>query len=350
MYDETVAEMEPTTQAVPGYFVWEVPGQALVIHLHFEVVDRLAADILRGYGASPKRGVEVGGVLLGSIETGAVTTVRVKDFETVPCEHRRGPSYLFTDDERDAFDQLCAQWQPSEARSVYAVGYYRSHTREAPLLTPEDIELLDRCFPFPSQVALLVKPFVTKASLAAFFVRENGQFPDTARLEFPLRRDELTRGLPGEEPSSEQSPAPSEKPTGFPYVDRRRRRPGLPGWVWIPLSFVFLMLGLLLGYQAALTRASSAEGDAPYSLALSVTRTGENLTVHWNRDAPAIRAAQKGSLEIEDGKYSKPVDLDLAHLQGGSLIYRNSSDHVRFRLIVSLNARSSVTETLEWRQ
>jgi hypothetical protein len=81
-----------------------------------------------------------------------------------------------------------------------------------------------------------------------------------------------------------------------------------------------------------------------------VARTGENLTVRWNRDAPAVRAAQKGVLEIEDGKYSKPVELDPAHLQGGSLIYRHSSGHVRFRLIVSLNARSSVTETLDWRQ
>jgi hypothetical protein len=113
---------------------------------------------------------------------------------------------------------------------------------------------------------------------------------------------------------------------------------------------VFLILGVLLGYQTARIKDSGVGGDAPFSLALSITRTGDNLTVRWNPDAPAVRAAQKGLLEIEDGKYSKPVDLDLAHLQGGSIIYRNSSNDVRFRLIVYLNARSNVSETLEWRQ
>jgi hypothetical protein len=350
VYDETVAEMQPTTQAVPGYFVWEVPGKAVVIHLDLDVVDRMGVDIMRGFAALPKRGAEVGGVLLGSIETGAVTTVRVKDFEAVPCPYKRGPSYLFAEDEQGAFDQACARWQPGESRGVYAVGFYRSHTREGlregPMLTAEDVELLDRNFPFPAHVALLVKPFATKTSLARFFVRENGQFPETAPPEFPFRRSELARGSV----RTEQLPEPVEEPAGLPDVAPRPRRLGLPGWVWIPLAFVFLILGLMLGYQAARTKTISTEGDSAFSLALSVTRTGDNLTVRWNPEAPAVRAAQKGLLEIEDGKYSKPVDLDLAHLKGGSLIYRHSSNHVRFRLIVSLNARSNVTEMLEWRQ
>jgi hypothetical protein len=350
--------MEPTTQAVPGYFVWEVPGQAVVIHLNLDVVDRMGADIMRGFGALPKRGAEVGGVLLGSIENGDVTVIRVKDYETVPCQYKRGPSYLFTEDAQEAFDQACARWQPGESLPVYAVGYYRSHTRDGPMMTADDIELLDRCFPLPTHIALIVKPFVTKASAASFFVRENGRFPETAAAEFPFRRYELAPESATEEPGPaffegpplERRSETAEEPAALSDVTPRPRRLGLPGWVSIPLAFVFLTLGLLLGYQAALTKIPSTEGDAAFSLALSVTRTGDNLTVRWNRAAPAVRAAQKGLLEIEDGSYSKPVELDLAHLQGGSLIYRNSSNRVRFRLIVTLNARSNVTETLEWRQ
>jgi len=354
VYDETVAEMEPTTQAVPGYFIWQVPGQALVIHLHLEVVDRLGADIMRGFGALPKRGAEVGGVLLGTIENGDVTIVRIEDFETVPCLYKRGPSYLFTEDTQASFEEACARWQPSESQAAYAVGYYRSHTRDGPVMTTEDIELMSRYFPFPAHVALLVKPFASKASVAAFFVREDGAFPKNAPLEFPFRRRELTPGLMAEDPDpapfrgAEPAVEPAPEPSAETPVQRHRS--SLPGWIWIPLSFVFLILGLLLGYQAALTRNSLGSGDAPFSLSLSVARTGDNLTVHWNREAPALRVALKGTLEIEDGGYSKPVELDLAHLQGGSLIYRNSSSHVRFRLIVSLNARSAVTETTEWRQ
>jgi hypothetical protein len=43
------------------------------------------------------------------------------------------------------------------------------------------------------------------------------------------------------------------------------------------------------------------------------------------------------------------VDLDGPQLQNGTLIYRNSTNAVRFRLTVYPTARSSVTETLSWK-
>jgi hypothetical protein len=55
-------------------------------------------------------------------------------------------------------------------------------------------------------------------------------------------------------------------------------------------------------------------------------------------------------LEIDDGGFTKPVDLDAAHLKAGGIVYRNSSDHVRFRLIVYLNSRLNLTETVDWRR
>src|SRR5689334_3807802 len=145
--------MEPRTQGVPGYYVWEVAGKPVVVHLRIDVVDRMGAEILRGFGAVPKRGAEVGGVLLGAIESPAsgVTIVRIDDFEPVPCKYARGPSFLLTEPETELFDETCQRRNP--------VGYYRSHTRDGPsALGPEDLELLNRDFPAPAQVALLVKP------------------------------------------------------------------------------------------------------------------------------------------------------------------------------------------------
>ena len=85
--------MEPATQAVPGYFVWQVPGQPVVVHLRLDVVDRMGADILRGFGAVPKRGAEVGGVLIGIDRSPAMSPlVRIEDFEPIPCTLcRAGP-------------------------------------------------------------------------------------------------------------------------------------------------------------------------------------------------------------------------------------------------------------------
>jgi hypothetical protein len=369
--------METRTQDVPGYYVWEVLQKPLSIHLHIDVVDRLLAEVMRGFGAVPRRGAEVGGVLIGTAEQqGEQTIVRVEDFEPVPCSYKRGPSYLFTDEDGEAFNRACERWQPDGSRAAYAVGMFRSHTREGLALSPEDIHVLDEYFPGPSDIALLIKPFATQASPAGFFFRENGVFQEQTPLEFPFRRWDLlaeeappmrrTRSErpPREKRSSQMiqtllsndAPDPVEPPPAPPEAIAETAavpvRSGLATWLWIPLSFIFLLLGVALGFEAASSMGLRAgQAMAPdFSLKLSANKTDDNLTVRWNSDAPAIRNAQRGVLEIQDGDFSKPVELDAAHLQNGSIIYRNTSNAVHFRLTVSLDGRLSVSETLDWRQ
>src|ERR1700676_717070 len=161
--------MDPSLQAVPGYYVWELPGKPIVVHVYLDVIDRMSAEVMRGFGAVPKRGAEVGGVLLGTIEEGERTIVRLDDFEPVACVYKRGPSYLFSADDGAAFDDACARLQPDSERPAYAVGYFRSHTRDGLSLAPEDIELMEYYFPSPSHIALLVKPFASRVSVASFF-------------------------------------------------------------------------------------------------------------------------------------------------------------------------------------
>jgi len=328
---------------------------------------------MRGFGAVPKRGAEVGGLLLGTIEPGAPSIVRIEDFEVIACDYKRGPSYLFTADDGAAFDDACLRWQPDSALPTYAVGYFRSHTRDGLSLAPEDIELMENYFPSPSNIALLVKPFATKVSIASFFFREDGLFPSSAPLEFPFRRRELT----GEDPPPRRSmlervprrrdprsedpalapPAPPEPsdsipasaipPYAYPSPAKSRAR---KGWVWLPLSFVFLLLGVVLGFQAALTMGPrGAGGSGDYLLGLTVSKEGANLSVKWDGAAPAVKAAQSGVLEIEDGGRTKPVDLDVAQLRNGSILLENSSNTVRFRLIVYPQPGVTVTQTKEWK-
>ena len=213
--------MEPATQAVPGYFVWQVPGQPVVVHLSVDVVDRMGADIMRGFGAVPKRGAEVGGILIGTIERGDVSTVRINDFEPIPCTYARGPSYLLTDAERVYFDEVC------QRRSTEIVGYYRSHTRDGLALQPEDIQLLDRHFSQPAQVALLVKPFATKPGVAGFFVRNKGVFPAATPLEFPFRRWEMTGEEPPRRPSAARTKPEGKRPGSRLLPNRAKRAPPL---------------------------------------------------------------------------------------------------------------------------
>jgi hypothetical protein len=351
--------MGSRTQDVPGYYVWHVSGKPVEVHLQLDVLDRLASEIMRGFGAVPKRGAEVGGLLLGTIQPGSPAIVRIEDFEPVPCHYRRGPSYLFTEDDSAAFEQAFEHSKPDPSRSIYAVGYFRGHTRDGLSLAPEDVALLDQFFPGPAHLALLVKPFGTKVSMAGFFVREDGVFPETTPLEFPFGRRELT----GEEPPPQPSllerrprtddsgpPAPSSE-AAYPGRLLAESKPR-GSWVWIPLSFIFLLLGAALGYQASVNMRGRSTAGSPqdYSLSLSVAKTGGNLTVRWDGQAAAVRAAQRGLLEIDDSGYTRSVQLDAAQLQNGSLIYRSSTRTVHFRLTVYPKARLSIVETLDWKE
>jgi hypothetical protein len=364
--------MAAKTQGVPGYYVWEVPGKPVIIHIHLDVVDRILAEVMRGFGAVPKRGAEVGGVLLGTIEHGDPAIVRIEDFEAVECEYKRGPSYLFTHEDAAAFEEAVRQWQPEESRDSYAVGFFRSHTRDGLSLAPEDVELMNEYFPSPQHVALVVKPYGTKVSLGGFFVREDGAFPTTTPLEFPFRRRELS----GEEPPARRTMMerrPRERNLrsfpAAPAVDDDVESVGMPqpgtayattlpsksrlrSSIWIPLSFVFLLFGVALGFMIALARppASSTIAASDFSLGLAVAKEDDDLRVKWDPQSPAVRAAQHGSLEIQESGLTKVVDLDTANLQSGKITVQKQTDSVHFRLTVFPRSGVSITQTAEWHQ
>jgi hypothetical protein len=366
--------MEPSSQPAPDDYVWEVPGKPVSVHIDLDVVDRIAAEVMRGFGAVPKRGAEVGGVLIGTIQPGDPAIVRVEDYEAVRCGYKRGPSYLFTAEDRAEFEDACERWMPDATRPAYAVGYFRSQTRGNPTggnpsnqalpLAPEDVELMERHFPAPEHVALLVKPYGTKVSMGGFFVREDGVFPEATPLEFPFRRRELAgEEAPPRRPLMDRvprrrDPAPREQPAPSIYDRTPDPEPAYAVTLlstsrirsmWIPLSFVFLILGLALGFLVGLSRGTP--GAATFSLGLTVAKNGTNLIVKWNPQAGAMRRAPRGVMEIEDGRL-KPIEqrLDMAALQGGSLIYGFSTDAVKFRLTVYPDTGVSLTETVDWKQ
>ena len=365
--------MNVPAQDAQQYYVWKPAGKSFAVHLHLAVVEAMGSEVMRGFGAVPKRGAEVGGVLLGSVEHGRETVVRVDDFEPVECGYTRGPSYLLSPEERENFEDAVESFRDDGSQRNHAVGYFRSHTRDGLALASEDTELLDACFPGPESVALLVKPFATKPSVAGFFFRENESFSSASPLEFPFRRHELTGEQPPERrPLSEKRPrsedsrasAPasleqsSPEPANAPvqqriaYVEPSPAPAKSGRWMLLPLSFVFLLVGLALGYLLDLSFGSRATAGSASDLGLSlaVQKSDGGLSVQWNGNSAAVRNAGRGVLEVRDGGYAKTVDLDPSQLRGGKLAFHNASDAVSFHLTVYLNSRLSVSETLDWHQ
>jgi hypothetical protein len=389
---------EHSASATAGSYLWQPPGKPVGIHLNLDVVDRLLQDVMRGFGAVPKRGAEVGGILLGKADDGDRLVVSVDDYELVPIEYRLGPSYLLSEVDRasfkDAFERLS---ESAKETGAAPIGFFRSQTRDAVGLVPEDLALIDQYFPEADKIVLLIKPYATRVSTAGFYFREDGSFQSGPPLaEFNFRRKDLGGGEPAAPrpgpPIANRPPTPERvnvrtapvssfrerlvqeeaapPPRSQPIPDRAVspgvRQPAaaptdleLPavlktqsrgGWVWLPISFIFLLLGVLLGFQASLTlRTQTTPGDQ-FGVALAVTRDGDNLSVHWDRQAPAIRAATRGLLLIGDGKNTQPVSLSADQLQTGIVVYPHKNGEVKFRLELTFKSGAVLVQKLNWQE
>lgn len=399
---------ETAATPVPKYYLWKAEGKPIAIRLSYDVIDRLQVEVMQGFGAVPKRGAEVGGLLLGSSTGEGDIEATIDDYALVPCEHRHGPSFLLSDADREQFAAAVAKWQRGHRPDRYAIGYFRSNTRLEFSLSDEDLALWNEFLPDSSTIALLVKPFATKACQGRFFFREQGQVHAESPYEvFPFRRQDLGGGAPPRSapapaaatghsqtaPSGETTPPgervfqatdsgggpprpvpirtlgrfavaspgpsaveeraaqkvavpqPAVSPPLPPSPRRTRRR------VPLPLAFIFLLLGVLLGFQAALQMRPApqpASVEEAVRLGLSIKQRGDNIQVTWNRGSPLILTAQRARLTISDGDAQQSTDLDSITLRSGNVIYRHITRAVRFRLEVFMPSGNSVVETTEW--
>lgn len=419
--------------AIPsGHYVWEPAGEDYAVHLYSEIIDRLNYEVIRGFGALPKRGAEVGGVLLGSAERGAKLVVKVADYQSIACEHLLGPSYVLSEKDLQELDRVLERSAKAEAGEARVVGFFRSTTRDAIQLTEQDLALLDARFPDDGAICLLIKPYNTRPNEAALLIREKGVFPAEPQTRpFVFRRKEMGVGpaptrervrpvaQPAEAVAAEAAAevetsraVEAEIPVAAAAAGdeiaelmsrgrRRQRQPRALGagaaregetgmendfqsaaeargaaggvsreaafaqgrqagavrkpvkrsrWVWVPLSFIFLVLGVVLGFEIGLgfyrAQNLALTGD-PYEIELSVSRFGESYHLKWNPEAVAVRTAKRGELVVEEGATTKPMNLTTDDLARGGLIYRGSDQATRFRLTLFLRDRSSFSEAVE---
>jgi len=182
-------------QASPTFsYVWHAPGRPLTIALHLEVVDRLALAVQEGCQALPRRGLEIGGMLLGRIRRRhGQTTVEIENFDLLESEHAVGPSYLLSAADRRVLGRRLRQLRSSQKLSV--VGFFRSHTRKDLAITMEDTGLLSDYFADPSMVFLLIHAIPDRPLQGGYYVWEGRDMrAGRPREEFPFRSALLMSG------------------------------------------------------------------------------------------------------------------------------------------------------------
>ncbi len=144
------------------YYIWQPKGHPVSASIRFDFVDKLLVEIMKGFGSIPRRGAEVGGLLLGKSETkDGELRVRIEDFYPVSCEHIAGPSFQLSEkDLQDLAAGIDHFRNSSDPEALSVIGQYRSHTRDGLAISDDDIDLMDAHLPGDGDIMLRVKPFM----------------------------------------------------------------------------------------------------------------------------------------------------------------------------------------------
>jgi TonB family protein len=201
---ESTSRAQRSAQGAPAssYYLWQVTGKPVSAGISMDLIDRLEREAVETFRSIESRGSEIGGLLFGNSAPGNPTTVYVEEYEAIPCDYSRGPLYRLSDADTGRFD---AAIERRKGSGLLVVGFFRSHTRKGLSLDSDDMTLLEARFREPQQIALLVRPFATRASTAAIFIWEEGKIrTEASYLEFPFQAAQLA-------PSRVESVAPAPK-------------------------------------------------------------------------------------------------------------------------------------------
>jgi len=382
--------MEQGTETATGQ--WTAPECPFRIEYSRRVLDDIRLAVVEAFFSVPRGGAEIGGILLGNRDGDRIV---IADCQPLDCEHAMGPSFTLSPRDQARLTEMLAAAGGNDAHRR-PVGWYHSHTRSEIFLSETDQDIHRRFFPEPWQIALVLKPHTFEPMRAGFFFREadgsirgaasyqefvldplparpmpalggngaagahaapiappaesaaaSGAAPTAAPAEKAPTRVPITREIDLEPPLTEardgQAPAIETEELsapGFTQLHHERSWRAIQAAIWLAAG---LAVGII-GYQTRqywlpqlLVKASAVLPKDPDAyLSLTVSDDNGQLRIQWDHNAPAVRNALDGTLEISDGNTAPQfVRLDNDHLATGAFSYARQNERVDVTLMAS---------------
>ena len=172
--------------------------------------------------------------------------------------------------------------------------------------------------------------------------------PAAAKESTPAAAKEPARDFAKELPPSRKSVAKEEE-AAAPAEEAATK--GSSKLLWIALGVVasvVLVGGLLFtSGMLRLRNRTLPVNPGETGLALRIERNAGDILLTWNRDADAIKHASRAVLAINDGQQHENVEMDLAQLRTGSIVYSPVTSDVVFQMEVTAAGQSQpVSETV----
>jgi hypothetical protein len=192
---------------------WSARGQR--IECAVAVLDQISSAAWDGFRRFRHGGMEVGGILVGSLSD---HTVRVVNARPIEISYGKGAIFRLTEADYDSLDDLIRQTDTEVAlKGLQVIGYYESHTRRDASLEESDLETYDVRFDQPSRVCIVLKPNKESGTIVTVYVRDQRGEIVRTELEGDMALEEKVIVVPQEKavviPDQkavvlEQAPAP----------------------------------------------------------------------------------------------------------------------------------------------
>jgi hypothetical protein len=324
------------------FLAWESPQDGRHILLSEPAVSKLRRLAIDGWIALPRRGIEVGGILVGESRMG---DIQIETWEEVLCEHRYGPSYALSPADREALSDLLKE-RPAGTSQV--VGFFRSFTSRDPMIEEADEAFVGEHFPEGDFVYLMLQPRSPLECLATFrFFHDGRLMPETEDPPFAFDPSKMRSMQPRveepvvEEPVLEQNADRNVDQNAEPLLllppSHRARMEAeeihtapVRHSRWLSPALVCLasVLAGALIYQTWLAPREPHWTD----LRLDARPAGELLEVTWDPQAPRALHASRGLLSVTNGAQRREILLNAEQILAGKYSYGPSHGDVALRL------------------
>jgi hypothetical protein len=323
------------TAEAPLYIRWGADRSPFAIELRLDLVQQIREAL----GNAENSGIEIGGVLVGSLPTEYSSTVRVEDIEMIARSPQDGATFMLDPGQHDRFAEV--RWR-SRTRDKTAVGMFRSHLRPGKLRPSlADRTLLSSEFQGPVYALLLVQSQVPNQ--AAFFVAAHGQLPvEPSVREFKWDESDF-RALP------EIDPEPATAATLAAEASKSRPR----RWRAGVIAAICLIAGaasafFFLGNGVADHVGFASLFGSKQGLRLEARPANSQLRISWNHFSQELDNASGATVRIRAGNKTREVKIGPDELRLGSLILENTDSAVEVTLALQAPGSSPISQTVFW--
>ncbi len=316
----------PLKVEAPLYVRWGADRSPYAIELKLELIGRLRLVL----ESTLQSGMEVGGVLMGTLPTMQSPTLRIEEVEMLSRRAEDGATFML---EGGGGERFAEARRRAKLNGRAVVGMFRSHRRPG-LLRPSlaDRTLLASEFKEPVYALLLLQgesPFS-----AAFFVASNGPLPaETSVREFRLDESEF-KTLPELQPEySAEAPLPTPS-----------RSSGWAGALAL-LAIAALVFATIWYFNRSLFPMF---GSSPNTLQLSVKKESGDLRISWNHRAQDLDHATGATLTIVAGPDHREIALGPDDLRLGAVQYENTGRKAEVTLALNTPGSLATSQSVVW--